>query len=227
MRAPSPPLPLGPADGRLTAREWTALVLGALAVRVGLCFVDPSLFGSADWVRMHSLYNAYIQSAVAQGRLPLWNPHHWLGRPFLADDEATALMRAGHDFHGTAWVEQPLDLPSHSPAPPARATITRFEPERISVAVESTTPGLLVLAEPWFPGWSARANGRPAPRLPANAWTRAVSVPADGSEVILTFRSTYLTRGAAISLAALAVIVALLARRRWTVRRELFRARPV
>ena len=223
MRAPSPPLPLGPADGRLTAREWTALVLGALAVRVGLCFVDPSLFGSADWVRMHSLYKAYIQSAVAQGRLPLWNPHHWLGRPFLADDEATALMRAGHDFHGTAWVEQPLDLPSHSPAPPARATITRFEPERISVAVESTTPGLLVLAEPWFPGWSAQANGRPAPRLFAHD---EFSFPALRAATIGA-ASAARWRGAAISLAALAVIVALLARRRWTVRRELFRARPV
>lgn len=36
---------------------------------------------------MHSFYKQYIQSALAQGRLPLWNPHQWLGRPFLADPE--------------------------------------------------------------------------------------------------------------------------------------------
>lgn len=75
--------------------------------------------------------------------------------------------------------------------------------------------------------WTARVNGAPAPCLPANVRMRAVPVPAGGSEVILTFRSTYLARGAAISLAALAVILAPLVRRRWTFRRELFRARPV
>ena len=142
---------------------------------------------------------AYVATAVRQVR---------------DDREATALIRRGHDFHATALVEQPLDLPATPATQAGRAAITHFAPERISVAVTSHAPALLVLAEPWFPGWSARVNGAPAPCIPANAWMRAVPIPAGTSEVVLVFRSTYLAGGAALSLIALALIVGLLARRR-------------
>lgn len=135
------------------------------------------------------------------------------------DVEATALMRAGHAFHETALVEQDVDL-SLGRAPgsvpegterPGRVTIDRFEPERISLGVDSVAPALLVLAEPWYPGWSARVNGKAAPCLPANAWMRAVPVPAGQSQVELVFHSTHLVEGALLSLLALATIVLLLA----------------
>jgi hypothetical protein len=129
--------------------------------------------------------------------------------------EATALMRSGHDFHRVALVEQPLALPDPIPLPQdGRATITRFEAERIAMAVESPAPALLVLAEPWYPGWTARVNGTSAPCIPANAWMRAVLVPAGTSQVELTFHSTYLVPGAAISLATLAILLWLLFRRK-------------
>jgi Predicted membrane protein len=130
------------------------------------------------------------------------------------DDEATTLMRERHDFHDVALVEQPLPLPAQAPPIDGHAAITHFEPERISIAVESSAPALLVLAEPWFPGWSARVNGSVAPCIPANAWMRAVLVPAGKSQVEMTFHSTYLVPGAVISLVALALIVLLLFRRR-------------
>ena len=130
------------------------------------------------------------------------------------DREATRLMRAGHDFHHIALVEKPLDLPTAPSSCEGSAAITRFEPERISVAVETSAPALLVLAEPWYPGWSALVNGLPAPCIPANAWMRAVPVPAGKSQVVLTFHSTYLVLGAVISLATLVLIAFLLVRRR-------------
>jgi hypothetical protein len=130
--------------------------------------------------------------------------------------EATALMRAGHDFHHIALVEQPLGLPAvlSSMSMAGSAAITSYEPERISIAAETSAPALLVLAEPWYPGWSAQVNGLPTPCIPANAWMRAVAVPAGKNQVVLTFHSTYLVPGAVISLAALALVIFLLARRR-------------
>jgi hypothetical protein len=122
-------------------------------------------------------------------------------------------MRAGHDFHNVALVEQSLSLPTEAPPIDGHATIAHFAPERISMAVESPALALLVLAEPWFPGWSVSVNGTSAPCIPANAWMRAVLVPAGKSQVEMTFHSTYLVPGAAISLAALALIVFLLVRR--------------
>jgi hypothetical protein len=130
------------------------------------------------------------------------------------DVEATALMRQGHDFHSVALVEQPVSLPGAPLDPSARATITDFAPERVVIAVESQSPALLVLAEPWFPGWSASVNGVAAPCLPANAWMRAVAIPEGKSEVVFVFRSTYLARGAAVSLLGLVAIAGLLARSR-------------
>jgi hypothetical protein len=127
--------------------------------------------------------------------------------------EATELMRVGHDFHKVALVEQAIALPGHAVSD-GRATITRFEPERISIAVESPSPALLVLAEPWYPGWEARVNHSAAPCVPANAWMRAVPVPAGTSQVEMTFHSTYLLPGALISLATLVAILWMLFRRR-------------
>ncbi len=129
------------------------------------------------------------------------------------DGEATLRMRAGHDFHSVALVEQPLPLPAQPPAQVGHATIMDFAPERISVAVESPAPSLLVLAEPWYPGWSARVNGVATACIPANAWMRAVLVPAGKSQVEMTFHSTYLVPGALISLVALATLLWMLFRR--------------
>jgi hypothetical protein len=136
------------------------------------------------------------------------------GKQVRDDREATRLMREGHDFHAVALVEQPVGLPDVPTAVEGGATITSFAPERIVVGVTSPVPALLVLAEPWFPGWSAEVNGTQAPCIPANAWMRAVPVPVGKSEVVLTFRSTYLARGAALSVLALAIIAALMFRRR-------------
>lgn len=130
------------------------------------------------------------------------------------DVEATALMRQGHDFHTVALLEQASELPGAELGGSARATITDFAAERVVVDVESPSAALLVLAEPWFPGWSASVNGVTAPCIPANAWMRAVVVPAGKSEVVFAFRSTYLRLGAALSLLGLSAIVALLLRRR-------------
>jgi hypothetical protein len=129
------------------------------------------------------------------------------------DGEATRLMREGHDFHATALVEQAIGLPSSAPRHVGSATVEHFAPETITVAVTTDAPGLLVLAEPWFPGWSASVEGRTAPCIVANAWMRAVPVPAGRSRVVFTFRSTYLAAGAALSLLALVVLLALTWRR--------------
>src|SRR5262249_44020316 len=49
---------------------------------------------------------------------------------------------------------------------------------------------------------------------PANAWMRAVPVPAGDAEVVFEFHSTYLLPGAALSLLATAAVALAAARRR-------------
>src|SRR4029079_7546312 len=85
---------------------------------------------------------------------------------------------------------------------------TRFAPEQIEVEVAAAGRGLLVLAEPWYPGWSARVNGQAAPCLPANGWMRAVRVRGGPSRVELRYRSTTLGAGAALSLVGVLLLAA-------------------
>jgi hypothetical protein len=127
--------------------------------------------------------------------------------------EATALMRDGHDPHREALLETALpELPGVALAS-GEASLELFEPERLVVNVTSETPALLVVAEAWYPFWRARVNGEEAPCLPANAWMRAVPVPAGTSRVELRYEERWLLPSALVSLATITTLV-MLARRR-------------
>ncbi len=57
----------------------------------------------------------------------------------------------------------------------------------LTIAVEATSPGLLVLSELWYPGWRATRNGEAVPLLRTNSALRGVSVPTGKSSVQLKF----------------------------------------
>jgi hypothetical protein len=123
--------------------------------------------------------------------------------------DAVFLMRQGHDFHRVALLEAPLPSPLPGEPPEGArpwARIEAFEAERIVVRTEGGEPGVLVLSEPWYPGWEATVDGRRAPCVPANAWMRAVPVPEGRHEVVLRFRSRRLGPGVALSVGALLVL---------------------
>jgi hypothetical protein len=152
--------------------------------------IDPA--SGRGGLRSRSDPRAYVASAAAV--TPDWH-------------QAIEAMRRGHDYHRIALIEAPL--PGLSPmAKPVggEARILAFAPERIDVEVRTLASGLLVLAESYYPGWSATVNGQAVPCVPANGWMRAVPVPAGTSRVVLRFRSTYLAPGAAVSALALTLL---------------------
>jgi len=57
----------------------------------------------------------------------------------------------------------------------------------MTLAVESTAPGFLVLSEVWYPGWRARVNDMEVRVIPANGALRAVPIPAGAAAVELTY----------------------------------------
>jgi len=119
------------------------------------------------------------------------------------------------DLRQTALVED--DVPS-VPASPVdgfqgSARILRFDPEAITVQVEATHPALLVLREAYYPGWVAQVSGRELPCIPANAWMRAVPIPAGKQEITFHYRSTWLVQGGLLSILSLALALVVLRRR--------------
>jgi MYXO-CTERM domain-containing protein len=73
----------------------------------------------------------------------------------------------------------------------------------------------LVLSEGYYPGWRASIDGREAPVVRVNVMMRGVALPAGEHEIEFRFRSRSIEAGAALSLAGLALLVAL--RRRLVV----------
>jgi uncharacterized membrane protein YfhO len=78
----------------------------------------------------------------------------------------------------------------------------------LEIAVDSTVPGYLVLADTYYPGWKATVNGEAAPILRANYAFRAVPVPAGAHTVQFTFEPTHWRTGLLISGISLLITVA-------------------
>ena len=78
-------------------------------------------------------------------------------------------------------------------------------------ATAPTAPGILVLADACFPGWTATIDGRPAPILCANVLTRAVEVPPGDHVIRFEYQAPGFLAGVAATAGALALCALLLA----------------
>jgi hypothetical protein len=139
------------------------------------------------------------------------------GRKVADHREATLRMREGHDFHRVALVEDAaytLASAQEGGALSGRVALVHFAANRLELDVDSPASALLVVAEAWFPGWHATVNGDQADCIPANAWMRAIPVPAGHSRVALRYFPRHLVAGAVISLLAALLVSGLLWRHR-------------
>jgi hypothetical protein len=72
-------------------------------------------------------------------------------------------------------------------------------PEHVVVDVSAGTPGYLVLADTFDPGWSATIDGRPTPIRPAYIAFRAVYLSEGDHTVVFTYRPAGFELGLVIS----------------------------
>jgi uncharacterized membrane protein YfhO len=69
-----------------------------------------------------------------------------------------------------------------------------------------------VLAQPNYPGWRARVNGRDAPLLAANYCFCAVRLPAGEPEIDVAYEPRWLWPSLAVACADLVLLIAVLVR---------------
>lgn len=81
---------------------------------------------------------------------------------------------------------------------------------RITIDVELSKPGILVLNEPFFPGWRAHANGKELMILRANVLFRAVALPPGSHAVEFCFAPLAWRIGRWISICSLGIMVLIL-----------------
>jgi hypothetical protein len=140
----------------------------------------------------------------------------------VADEKASldwVLAHAG-EARATVAVEDPLGIELVEPEASAaeEASIVREAPEEVAIRAVVASPGLLVLGDTWYPGWTATVDGAPADVLRVNHAFRGVPVGAGVHDVVFRYRPGWLVPGAAISVAGLALAILLLVAPRWLAR---------
>ena len=133
----------------------------------------------------------------------------------IEPDASRAWARAARGE--TDWSREVLLERAPTPALPASrpdrpslvARLAEDRPERVVAEMTSDSAGLLVLADLFYPGWTAEADGRPAEILRADGVFRAVALPAGTHRVVFRYRPLSVWIGAALSAGALLCILAL------------------
>jgi hypothetical protein len=84
----------------------------------------------------------------------------------------------------------------------AQVRITAYERDLYRARVETPHPSLLRIAVPYFPGWKARVDGKPAAVVPVDLALMGVTVPAGRHELVLSYASSRFATGLTISVLA-------------------------
>ena len=124
----------------------------------------------------------------------------------------------GHSFYLNPRPVWPrFYLSSDASAPSAAATpvrVLRYEHEHVELEASSREATTLVSSEAWYPGWKATIDGSEAPILKVNEAFRGLKLPPGSHRITMTYAPDRLKTGAAASLAALALLIWALTRRR-------------
>jgi len=168
------------------------------------------------------LQTVYEDDSVRVLENPGALPRAWLvhSAQQMPPGQALQALAAGTtDLRQVALLEAPP--PSLAPsADPARDVvhITSNEPDRVTLQTSSTTAGLVVLSDVYYPAWHAYVDGQPTPVYVADHALRGVAVAAGEHDVELRFESTALSAGLLISLVAAAALLGLAIERVRTAR---------
>lgn len=89
---------------------------------------------------------------------------------------------------------------------PSTATIASYSATTVRIRVTSTCPGLLVLSDQSFPGWSATVSGHRARIYPTDITLRGVLVPAGSSTVEFHYQPASFRNGLILFAGALVAL---------------------
>lgn len=133
----------------------------------------------------------------------------------LPDREAIYQALAAPGFDPRLKAYTLVSIPVEPAAGSDHVSILDLEPNRLSIEAELSSPGLLVVSEVTYPGWTASVDGVEAPNVEVDGLLRGVALPAGASRIEMTYRPSTLVVGAALSgLGVLIGLSAIILRRR-------------
>jgi hypothetical protein len=96
---------------------------------------------------------------------------------------------------------------SPTPVGPSESvSIVSYQPQRVELRANLDRPGLVILADTYYPGWLLTIDGRPVPILRANRMMRGAAVPAGEHTLVYTYEPASFRIGAIVSLVGLILL---------------------
>lgn len=181
-----------------------------------------SLSSGSPWILRQTCMTAYLEGQTAAGWEQLQPvlaqeaagfPEDPMPRAFIPESTVPGSGEAG--FEELAMDLNPqtrsvIDLSGAvTEGVSGTAWIIEDLPEKVTISTSSSSAGFLVLADTWYPRWLATVDGIPVEVSRANGWMRAVEIPAGEHTVVFTYDDSHVKRGFTVSIAALAVSLAL------------------
>lgn len=215
-KSPAPP------QNALTNRQFRRLANGKfILTNTELPPVIEQLGGLRTQRRVGPVRNS-VGSTVYLYEILEDNPPAWVVPAAVRatpDEIRAAVLDPRLDLNAIALVDstatgiatQALSTP---PAPLAiRAAVPEHRPGHIRVELDGKAPqgSTLIVSENWYPGWTARVDGREVATARVDHMLIGVPLPAGASRIELTFRDGAYARGRAIAIVALVLTAALIA----------------
>jgi hypothetical protein len=162
--------------------------------------------------------------AIRVRRVPAALPRSWVvGGVRVADGRRALENLADPSFDPAREVVLAAGPARSTPEPFAgRSRVLRLAPDRVTLEVDASAPGFVILADAFDPGWRATVDGQPARVQRANVAFRAVAV-AEGRHVVeMVYRPRTVFQGLTLSTLSLLLVlgVAAVGARRERLRRR-------
>ncbi len=161
----------------------------------------------------HPEFNLVFQNQ----RYKVYKDSRALPRAFIVHDVRTITdgtkalaMLTAPEFNpsSTALIEaSALDLPNHPNLASAKSKIISRSLNRVVIEAETTAPGLLVLADAYYPGWQVSINGKESRIHRTNRVMRGVVLPKGRHTVEFRYQPKSFQVGAMVSLVSIILLV--------------------
>jgi len=159
---------------------------------------------------------AHLRPVATEGELTLYRAlevgprvRTFCGARFEADPRRLQEVVLGDRFDASVlWIESTgNDEPSR---PCGDASISGEYQARLDIRVSLPDDGWVFLADSWYPGWTAQVDGEAVNVEVANAFFRAVRVPAGEHDVTFAYRPLSFRLGLAITAGTLSALLSAL-----------------
>jgi len=190
-------------------QEFTFLPSLEAMRAMGVVYVSSPPDLAQDSTRLERLERAPGED-VYRLRDPLARAYA-VARVEVLDQESTVVRRMlADDFRAdrVAYTLDPAAAGDYPGSPGARITWEKDEPDQLALRVETVAPSFVVIADAWWPGWSADLDGAATPIRRVNHSLRGIALPAGTHQLQLRFVPEGWATGVAVTRGALALWIA-------------------